>query len=202
MKIFPILISPSSFSRVKFKFPDPKLGPKEFKLSELQSSNPPSKTLVELREGEQNRVLHNVADQLAGLPRGAPAELANDSDLDGRSFISGSVDDLECAGQHGPSLSQGCAMSIRLTQHRGVRPDGPRAAQRSGSGAPGRRSHSKTTLIGVACTPGLAVLDDIVDVCPQLFGVTVPVTVHLPVGTFQLSIVRGAPLSHRKVSIR
>jgi TIR domain len=67
VKIFPILISPSAFKKVKFKYPDPKTGPQEFTLSSLQTANPPSETLIEMTEGEQNRVLEKVADQLADL---------------------------------------------------------------------------------------------------------------------------------------
>ena len=67
VKFFPILISPCSFSRTKFKYPDSENGPHEFKLSSILSANPPSKTLVEMNEGEQNRVLAKVAEQLADL---------------------------------------------------------------------------------------------------------------------------------------
>ena len=67
LKTFPIIISPCSYSRTKFKYPDPKTGPDEFMLSSIQSANPPSKTLVEMDEGEQNRVLTKVAEQLADL---------------------------------------------------------------------------------------------------------------------------------------
>jgi internalin A len=65
--IFPILISPSLYKRAKYKYPDSKTGPQEFTLSSLQSANPPSKTLIEMTEGEQNRVLLGVAEQLADL---------------------------------------------------------------------------------------------------------------------------------------
>jgi len=67
VKIFPIIISPCSYSRATFKYPNPKTGPKKFKLSSLQAANPPSKTLVEMGEGEQNRVFTEVAEQLADL---------------------------------------------------------------------------------------------------------------------------------------
>ncbi len=67
VRIFPILISPSLFKMAKYKYPDPKTGPQEFTLSSLQAANPPGKTLVEMSEGEQNRVLLEVAEQLAKL---------------------------------------------------------------------------------------------------------------------------------------
>lgn len=72
LKMFPILISPSAFDRVRFKYPDPKTGPHEFKLSSLQAANPPSKTLVEMSEGELGRVLTKVAEDLADLLAGNP----------------------------------------------------------------------------------------------------------------------------------
>jgi WD40 repeat protein len=67
VRIFPILISPSLFARAKYKYPDPKSGPEEFTLASLQAANASSKTLVEMTEGEQNRVLLEVAEQLADL---------------------------------------------------------------------------------------------------------------------------------------
>jgi hypothetical protein len=67
VRIFPILIAPSLYKRAKYKYPDPKTGPQEFTLSSIQAANPPSKTLVEMTEGEQNRVLLEVAEQLAEL---------------------------------------------------------------------------------------------------------------------------------------
>jgi hypothetical protein len=72
VRIFPILITPSLFAKAKYKYPDPKNGPQEFTLSSIQSANPPSKTLVEMTEGEQNRVLLEVADQLADLLNANP----------------------------------------------------------------------------------------------------------------------------------
>jgi TIR domain/WD domain, G-beta repeat len=67
VRIFPILISPSLFTKAKYKYPDPKTGPQEFTLASLQAANEPSKTLIEMTEGDQNRVLLEVADQLADL---------------------------------------------------------------------------------------------------------------------------------------
>jgi TIR domain len=66
-KIFPIIISPCPFEVARFKYPDPEHGPNEFRLSSLQSATPPEKTLVEMGEGEQNRVFTTVAEQLAEL---------------------------------------------------------------------------------------------------------------------------------------
>jgi hypothetical protein len=67
VRILPILLSPSLFTRAKYKYPDPKAGPNEFTLASIQAANPPSRTLIEMTEGEQNRVLERVADQLADL---------------------------------------------------------------------------------------------------------------------------------------
>jgi hypothetical protein len=55
------------FKRAKFKYPDPKTGPNEFTLASLQAARPPTKTLVEMDEGQQNRVFLEVAEQLAEL---------------------------------------------------------------------------------------------------------------------------------------
>lgn len=65
--IVPIIISPCLYEETKFKYPDPRNGPNEFTLASIQSANPPSKTLVEMAEGEQNRVLLKVAKHLAEL---------------------------------------------------------------------------------------------------------------------------------------
>jgi hypothetical protein len=67
VNIFPILIAPSLFDQAKYKYVDPKTGPQEFTLASLQAANAPSKTLVEMTEGEQNRVLLKVAEQLGNL---------------------------------------------------------------------------------------------------------------------------------------
>lgn len=66
-KILPILISPSLFDVVKYRYPDPKTGPETFTLSSIQAGNTPSKTLVEMTEGEQNRVFNDVAHRLQEL---------------------------------------------------------------------------------------------------------------------------------------
>ena len=81
VRIFPILISPSVFPIVKYKYPDPTTGPQEFTLSSLQAANAPSKELNCMTEGEQNHVLYEVARQLADLlsenaPLGPPLEVA------------------------------------------------------------------------------------------------------------------------------
>jgi hypothetical protein len=55
--VVPLIISPCLYEEAIFKHPDPTLGPNLFKLSSLQSANPPSRTLIEMSEAEQNRVL-------------------------------------------------------------------------------------------------------------------------------------------------
>jgi CHAT domain-containing protein/TIR domain-containing protein len=70
VRIFPILISPSVYKRAKYKYPDPKIGPREFTLASIQAANPPSETLIEMTEGGQSRVLEKVAEQLAELLSG------------------------------------------------------------------------------------------------------------------------------------
>jgi hypothetical protein len=65
--ILPIIISPCLYETARFKFPDPESGPEEVLLSTIQSANPPSRTLVEMSEGEQNRVFQMVALRLTDL---------------------------------------------------------------------------------------------------------------------------------------
>ena len=64
LTIVQILLSPSLYHKVRFKYPDPKTGPVVFKLSDIQSANPPSQTLEEMSLSEQNRVLVRVAEDL------------------------------------------------------------------------------------------------------------------------------------------
>lgn len=64
LKILPVIISPCLYEETRFKYPDWKTGPHELLLGSLQSINPPSRTLVEMTEGEQSRVLLAVARQL------------------------------------------------------------------------------------------------------------------------------------------
>ena len=66
-RLLPILISPCMFEQARFKYPDATNGPHEFSLSSILSANTPAKTLVEMAEGEQNRVLLKVAKELAAL---------------------------------------------------------------------------------------------------------------------------------------
>jgi TIR domain len=65
LRIIPVIISPCLYEETRFKYPDWKTGPDELTLGSIQSINPPSKTLVEMTEGEQNRVLLNVARQIS-----------------------------------------------------------------------------------------------------------------------------------------
>lgn len=62
--VLSLIISPCLYEEALFKYPDPTLGPKLLKLSTLQSANPPSRTLIEMNEAEQNRVLLQVARRL------------------------------------------------------------------------------------------------------------------------------------------
>jgi hypothetical protein len=59
--ILPLIVSPCLYQKTRFKFPDPKVGPKEILLSSIQSVNPPSRTLIEMSKAEQNRVLMRIA---------------------------------------------------------------------------------------------------------------------------------------------
>jgi hypothetical protein len=72
VKILPILIAPSLFMHAKFKYRDPKKGPQEFTLASLQAANPLSKTLLDMSEAEQDRVLLSVAEQLLEIVQENP----------------------------------------------------------------------------------------------------------------------------------
>jgi hypothetical protein len=75
--IVPLIISPCLYEEARFRYPDPKLGPDLLRLSSIQSANPPSRTLIEMSEGEQNRVLLLVARRLLeiALPLDSEASL-------------------------------------------------------------------------------------------------------------------------------
>lgn len=65
LKILPLVISPCLYEEAEFKYPDWRTGPHTLKLGSLQSLNPLSQTLIEMSEGEQNRVLLSAARQLS-----------------------------------------------------------------------------------------------------------------------------------------
>lgn len=62
--VFQLLLSPCMDAETRFKYPDPKSGPYEFTLRSIQAANPPSKTMIEMTEAEQNRVMLDVARQI------------------------------------------------------------------------------------------------------------------------------------------
>jgi hypothetical protein len=72
VKILPIIISPCLYEETRFKYPDPRKGPEEFTLASIQAATAPSKTLVEMDEGERNRVLLKVARRLLEILRENP----------------------------------------------------------------------------------------------------------------------------------
>jgi tetratricopeptide (TPR) repeat protein len=64
LKILPVLLSPSLFHKIRFKWPDPKKGPEEFTLASLQAAGTPSETLSEMTESEQDRVFVALAERI------------------------------------------------------------------------------------------------------------------------------------------
>jgi hypothetical protein len=66
-EVLPIIVRPCLFSEAKFKFPDPQYGPEEFTLASLQAAASPTRTLIEMEEGEQERVLLSVAQRMLQL---------------------------------------------------------------------------------------------------------------------------------------
>jgi hypothetical protein len=65
--IFQLLLSPCLDAETRFKYPDPRTGPEEFTFRSIQAANPPSKTLIEMTEAEQNRVMLSVARNLLSI---------------------------------------------------------------------------------------------------------------------------------------
>lgn len=70
LRIFPVLLRPSLFHVLPFRYPDPVHGPDEMKLADFQVANPPSRTLSEMTQPEQDRVLLDVARALLQLAAG------------------------------------------------------------------------------------------------------------------------------------
>lgn len=62
--VIPIILSASSIDLVKFKYPDPKIGPKEFSLADLQAVNALNKALESLPTWQQEEILLSVAKRL------------------------------------------------------------------------------------------------------------------------------------------
>jgi len=62
--IFQFIISPCLYEETRFLYPDPKKGPHTFTLHSIQAANPPSKTLIEMTEAEQNRIMLSVAKSM------------------------------------------------------------------------------------------------------------------------------------------
>jgi len=79
-KILPVLLSPSRFDKARFKYPDPKKGPKEFTLSSLQAAGLPDRTLVEMDYGEQERVLLAVANRVEQIVQNPSTPLRSGQD--------------------------------------------------------------------------------------------------------------------------
>lgn len=75
VKVLPVIVGPCLFKETKFKYPDPGLGPDEFTLASLQASNPPEKSLIEMDEGEQERVLVKVAQRLLEIVQQNPRQV-------------------------------------------------------------------------------------------------------------------------------
>jgi len=64
LTIFPILVSPSVWDDVEYRYPDPASGPHVLKLRDIQMVNSEESTLAEMSESEQDRVLVSVAKKL------------------------------------------------------------------------------------------------------------------------------------------
>ena len=72
LKILPVLLSPSLFHKTRFRWPDPKTGPQEFTLSNLQAAGAPSETLSEMTEPQQDRVFVALAERILEIIDAVP----------------------------------------------------------------------------------------------------------------------------------
>ena len=67
LTILPVLLRPSLFHDVTFRYPDPVHGPDEVRLADFQAANPSALTLSEMTQPEQDRVLLGVARAILEL---------------------------------------------------------------------------------------------------------------------------------------
>ena len=67
LRILPVLLRPSLFDKLTFRYPDPAHGPQEIKLADFQVAHPAERTLSEMTRPEQDRVLLGVAEALLQL---------------------------------------------------------------------------------------------------------------------------------------
>ncbi|HEU4889050.1 MAG TPA: toll/interleukin-1 receptor domain-containing protein [Thermoanaerobaculia bacterium] len=63
VRLIPLFLAPSVVDEVSFRWPDPKEGPGQFKLTDLHGS-PPRKTLSEMSRPQQNRIFVRLAKEL------------------------------------------------------------------------------------------------------------------------------------------
>ena len=83
VKVLPIIVRPSLFASVKFKYPDPVRGPEELTLSTFQAVNSPDRPLNEMPEHEQDRLFVSVAEQVIEIMRQDSAGPSDDAAGDG-----------------------------------------------------------------------------------------------------------------------
>jgi ubiquinone/menaquinone biosynthesis C-methylase UbiE len=65
--IVPLILELCVFEHVSYKYPDPKNGPEEFKLSELQLAGSPTEPMSMLEKPKQNLVLHEIAKRILSM---------------------------------------------------------------------------------------------------------------------------------------
>ncbi len=65
--IVPVILEQCLFEFVSYKYPDPKKGPEEFKLSELQVAGSPTKSMAMLDKPRQNLVLYEIAKRIMSM---------------------------------------------------------------------------------------------------------------------------------------
>lgn len=67
LTILPVLLRPSLFHELTFRYPDPVHGPEHVRLADFQAAHPSATTLSEMTQPEQDRVLLGVARAILAL---------------------------------------------------------------------------------------------------------------------------------------
>ena len=67
LPILPVILRPCLFDETTFYYPDPVVGPGQFRLADLQAANPPDRPLEGLPLVQQDEVLVSLARHLIRL---------------------------------------------------------------------------------------------------------------------------------------
>ncbi|MBE9135766.1 toll/interleukin-1 receptor domain-containing protein [Nodosilinea sp. LEGE 07088] len=73
--ILPLIVRPSLYDSLTFKYPDPAHGPEEIALASMQSVNPDNRPLTTMTQAEQDATLLKLARRLKAIVETQPAPL-------------------------------------------------------------------------------------------------------------------------------